>query len=96
MIQSFAGKMGQNIFDGENTRHARKLPRELHAKAQRLMDQINAAPSVEMLRKPPSNRLEKLSGDRMDFWSIRINDQWRIVFLWQGGDAHDVDIVDYH
>ena len=61
-----------------------------------MLDQIHAAPNVDMLRKPPSNRLEKLSGDRLGCWSIRINDHWRIVFRWEEGDAHDVDITDYH
>ena len=65
-------------------------------KVRRLLDQINAAPKLEMLRIPPSNRLEKLKGDRAGFWSLRINDQWRIVFRWQGQDALDVQVIDYH
>ena len=68
----------------------------LHDKARRLLDQINAAPTLDMLRIPPSNRLEKLKGDRAGFWSLRINDQWRIVFRWQGQDAIDVQVIDYH
>ena len=62
----------------------------------RLLDQINAAPTLDMLRIPPSNRLEKLKGDLAGFWSLRINDQWRIVFRWQGQDASDVQVIDYH
>jgi proteic killer suppression protein len=72
------------------------LPRELHGKARRLLDQINAAPIFDFLRIPPSNRLEKLRGDLAGCWSLRINEQWRIIFRWEGGDALDVEITDYH
>ncbi|MBI4664941.1 MAG: type II toxin-antitoxin system RelE/ParE family toxin [Nitrospinae bacterium] len=96
MIRNLAGKMTQDVYDGVESRHARKLPKELHGKARRLLDQINAAPSVEFLLIPPSNRLEKLRGDRRGYWSLRINDQWRIVFQWEGDDAVNVEILDYH
>jgi proteic killer suppression protein len=96
MLKSLADKATQDIYDGINSRQARKLPRELHSKARRLMDQINAAPTLDMLRIPPSNRLENLKGDWAGFWSLRINDQWRIVFRWQGQDALDVQVIDYH
>ena len=96
MLKSLADKTTRDIYDGVNSRQARKLPRELHDKARRLLDQINAAPTPDMLRIPPSNRLEKLKGDRAGFWSLRINDQWRIVFRWQGQDAIDVQVIDYH
>ncbi len=69
---------------------------ELHAKAHRLFDQINAATQIETLKVPPSNNLEKLEGTLKGFWSIRINIKWRIIFRWEDGDASDVDIVDYH
>ena len=58
--------------------------------------QINAAPSLDFLRTPPSNRLEKLRGNLVPFRSLRINDQWRIIFLWEDGDASEVRIIDYH
>ena len=96
MLKSLADKTTQDIYDGINSRQARKLPRELHAKARRLLDQINAALTLDVLRIPPSNRLEKLKGDQAGFWSLRINDQWRIVFRWQGQDALDVQVIDYH
>ena len=96
MIRNIASKTAQDIYDGENSRHARKVPLSLHAKAQRLLDQLNTAVTVETLKAPPGNRLERLKGDREGFWSLRINDQWRIVFRWEKGDALDVDIVDYH
>lgn len=96
MIRNISSKAAQDIYDGVNSRHARKLPKELHAKAQRLLDQVNAAVAVDVLKAPPGNRLEKLKGDREGFWSIRINDQWCVVFRWEAGDALDVDIIDYH
>jgi proteic killer suppression protein len=96
MLKNLADKTTQDIYDGINSRQARKLPRELHDKAQRLLDQINATPTLDTLRIPPSNRLEKLKGDRAGFWSLRINDQWRIVFRWQDQNALDVQVIDYH
>ncbi len=96
MLKSLADKTTRDIYDGVNSRQARKLPPALRDKARRLLDQINAAPTLDMLRIPPSNRLEKLKGDRAGFWSLRINDQWRIVFRWQGQDAIDVQVIDYH
>lgn len=96
MIKNFADKITRDVFDGTNSRYSRKLPLKLHPKAQRLLDQINAAPSIDFLRVPPGNKLEKLSGDLEGSWSLRINIQWRIVFRWENNDAFDVKIVDYH
>ncbi len=96
MIRSLAGKTTKDIFDGIDSRHARKLPKELHNKARRLLDQINAAPALKVLKTPPGNRLEKLHGALKGFRSLRINDQWRIVFRWEGNDAYNVKITDYH
>jgi len=96
MIQGVVGKMTQDVYDGVNSRYARKLPGEIHDRARRLLDQINAAPTLDFLRIPPSNRLEKLRGDKKGFWSLRINDQWRIIFQWDGKDAVNVEITDYH
>jgi proteic killer suppression protein len=96
MIRNIASKTAQDIYDGVNSRHARKIPVELHSKAQRLLDQLNAVVAVEILRSPPGNRLEKLRSALEGVWSLRINDQWRIIFRWEDGDALDVDIVDYH
>ncbi len=96
MIRSIADKLTQDVYDATNSRYSRKLPRGLHAKARRLLDQINASPSLDFLRCPPGNRLEKLRGDLESYWSLRINDQWRITFLWEGNDAHEVRILDYH
>lgn len=96
MIRNLVGKMTRDIYDGVESRQARKLPKELWDKARRLLDQMNAAPSAQFLRIPPSNRLEKLRGRLGGFWSLRINDRWRIVFQWEGTDALNVEILDYH
>lgn len=96
MIKNFADKVAKDVYDGISSRYSRKLPQGLHQKARRLLDQINAAPSLEFLRIPPGNRLEKLSGDMEGYWSLRINDQWRIVFRWSGNDTLDIKIKDYH
>ena len=84
------------MYDGVSSRHARKVPVELHKKVARVLDQLNAATKVETLRIPPSNRLEKLVGSLKGYWSIRINKQWRVIFEWIGADACNVDVVDYH
>ena len=96
MIRNFANKTAQDVYHGINSSNARKLPRELHGKTQRLLDQINAAKSLHILRIPPGNRLEKLIGELQGFWSLRINDRYRIIFRWDGNDALDVKIIDYH
>ena len=96
MIETFARQLAQDIFDGTNSRYARILPISLHKKAQRLLDQINAATQIETLRVPPSNKLAKLSGDLKDYWRIKIDKQWAIIFMWAEGQAFNVDIIDYH
>jgi proteic killer suppression protein len=96
VIRNFNSKTAKEIYDGEHSRHARRLPKELHEKAQRLLDKLDAAIYIETLKEPPGNRLEKLKGNLAGYWSLRINDQWRILFRWEQGDALDVDIVDYH
>lgn len=93
MIQSFADKLTAAIFEGHEVR---KLPKTIQATARRKLKLIDSAAALESLRVPPGNRLEPLKGDRSGQWSIRINDQWRICFKWDGGHAFDVEIVDYH
>jgi proteic killer suppression protein len=75
---------------------SRPLPRDIQSVARRKLRVLNNARLLSDLRVPPANRLESLHGDRKGQHSIRINDQWRICFLWKDGDAHDVEIVDYH
>ena len=96
MIKNFADNLTRDIYDGTDSRYPRKFPSDLHRKAQRLLDQINAAPSINILKIPPGNRLETLSGRLSGFWSLRINEQGRIIFRWIGKDAFDVQIIDYH
>ena len=93
VIQSFADKATAAVFAGMEVR---RLPRPIQDTARRKLKLIDAASSLDTLRVPPGNRLEALHGDRKGQWSIRVNQQWRICFRWSDGDAHDVEIVDYH
>ncbi|XTI71628.1 type II toxin-antitoxin system RelE/ParE family toxin [Acidithiobacillus sp. AC3] len=93
MIRSFADKKTAAVF--ANFR-VRMFGPDLLRIAQRKLAQLHRVTSVEELRTPPGNRLEKLSGDREGQWSIRINDQWRVCFTWRNGNAWEVKIVDYH
>ena len=93
MILSFGDKETEKIFQLE---FSRKLPREIQERAYHKLVAIHEAESIDNLRQPPGNRLEALRGDLEGFHSIRINQQWRIVFRWDGGDAQEVTIADYH
>jgi proteic killer suppression protein len=93
MIVSFGDGETETIWNGERSR---RLPSDIQAVALRKLRLINAAKKADDLRVPPGNRLERLKGERAGQWSIRINDQWRIVFRWTDGGAEDVAIVDYH
>ncbi len=93
MIQGFRDKEAERIFA---RRPGSKLARPLQRAALRKLLLIDAAEFLDDLRVPPGNRLEKLVGDREGQHSIRINDQWRVCFRWEGGDALDVEITDYH
>ena len=93
MIKTFVSRDTALIFQAHISR---KLPSEIQRTARRKLLYLNDAEDLRDLLAPPGNRLEKLSGDRTGQYSIRINDQWRICFRWQGGQALDVEIVDYH
>ncbi len=93
MIRTFKDKATEKVFRRERSR---KFPDELHRVALRKLRMLNRAMNLNDLIIPPANRLEKLRGDRAGQYSIRINDQWRICFKWQGNDAFEVEIVDYH
>lgn len=92
MIQSFKGADAEALFAGKS------VPRlvNIHAVAERKLQMLNRAAKLDDLRIPPNNRLEALKGNRVGTYSIRINDQWRICFRFEGGHAFDVEIVDYH
>ncbi len=93
MIKTFRDAETAKIFQ---RRASRKLPPTIQQTALRKLRMLNNAVTLSDLRIPPANRLEKLAGDRAGQYSIRINDQWRVCFVWQDGDAHDVEITDYH
>ena len=93
MIRSFRCRDTQMVWQGEVSR---KFPHEIQERALRKLRQLDAALSLEDLRNPPGNRLETLKGARKGQTSIRINDQWRICFVWLRGDVGDVEVVDYH
>ncbi len=96
MIRSFKNKLAEDLFEDRNSPAVRKFPSELKRVAQRKLQYLNAAVSLQDLLVPPGNRLEGLKGDRKGFHSIRINDQWRVVFKWSDGGATDVTVEDYH
>jgi proteic killer suppression protein len=92
MIRSFGDRRTAALFDDKVVPAFGHIAR----RAKRKLEAIHAASRLEDLRIPPSNRLEKLWGDDRSFYSVRINDQWRVIFRWLEGDAYDVAIVDYH
>jgi len=96
VIQSFGDATTEDVFHGTNSKAARKIPKGLLAAVRRKLDFANAATSVKALRVPPGNRLEALQGDRAGSFSIRVNDQYRITFRFEGEHAHDVRCEDYH
>lgn len=93
VIQTFASPETERFFA---TGKSRRLPLEILKRAAMRLTQLDGAARIEDLRLPPSNRLEALVNDRAGQWSIRINDQWRVCFRFENGDAYDVEIVDYH
>ncbi|NBC05925.1 MAG: plasmid maintenance system killer family protein [Bacteroidetes bacterium] len=93
MIKSFGDKETRKVWEGY---YAKKFPREIQPIARRKLRMVHNAQDINDLRIPPGNKLEKLKGELKDFWSIRINNQWRIIFKWVENDAYDVQIIDYH
>lgn len=93
MIKSFADKETERLWKG---RKSKAVPGDVRERAVAKLTSINIATNVEELRVPPGNRLHKLSGDREGQWSISINKQLRVCFVFEGGDAYEVEVVDYH
>ncbi len=93
MIKSLKDRETQQIFTRQRSR---RLPPDIQQVALRKLRMLNNAHTLNDLQLPPANRLEKLAGDRVGQYSIRINDRWRVCFAWRDGDAYDVEIVDYH
>jgi proteic killer suppression protein len=96
MIVSFGNALTADLFHGRRQRRAMRVPPGLRAAVHRKFDMLNAAQVLEDLRVPPGNRLEALKGDRKGWHSVRVNDQWRIVFRWTDGGPADVMLDDYH
>ncbi len=96
MIRNFKDKRTEDIYHGRSSKETRSFPQMLLKSARRKLDLIKGTERLDDLKVPPGNRLHKLTGDLKGFWSISINDQWRIIFLWEDGDALDVEITDYH
>lgn len=96
VIQSFGDSGTEALFHGRGRGKARRIPADLRRIAIRKLDMLNAAVALKDLRSPPGNRLEALHGDLDDHHSIRINQQWRVVFRWTDSGPADVSIIDYH
>jgi len=97
MIKSFATAGTEDVFNGRNTKDARKIcPRDLWRVAARKLEQLDSVGQLEELKIPPGNRLESLARDRKGQFSIRINEQYRVCFVWTDDGPDDVEIVDYH
>ncbi len=93
MIVSFGDKTTQKIWAGE---WVKGFSTDMQENARRKLRMLNNSFDIKDLMIPPSNRLEKLKGNRKDFYSIRVNDQWRLIFRWENGNAFNVELIDYH
>jgi proteic killer suppression protein len=96
VIESFGNRLAEDLFDDKRSNVVRRFPTELVRAARRKLLYLHDAAELQDLRVPPGNRLEALKGELSGFYSIRINEQWRVVFRWKDGNAYDVQILDYH
>jgi proteic killer suppression protein len=96
LIISFGNQATADLFNGIKSRESRKLPSEITKTALKKLDILNAAEQLDELKVPPGNRLEALKGNLKGYYSIRINNQWRIIFQWDNGKVSQVQIIDYH
>ena len=96
MIESFGNRLAEDLFYDKTSKEVRRFPPELKRAARRKLLYVHDAAELVDLRVPLGNRLEALKGKLAGYYSIRINDQWRIIFQWEGGNAKNVQVVDYH
>lgn len=96
MIVNFANKLAENLFEDRRSKEVRGFPPELYRKARMKLLYLHDAGDLNDMKVPPGNKLEALKDDRAGFHSIRINDQWRLIFRWKDSNAFDVSIEDYH
>jgi proteic killer suppression protein len=96
MIVSFGDKTTEDIYHGYNSKSARRISKSLWSRIQNKLDLLNASKDIQDLQVPPSNRLEKLKGNREGYFSIRVNEQYRIVFRFETGNSYEVHCTDYH
>jgi len=96
MIHSFKDRRTEDLYHGHSSNRVRRLSTELRLAVLNKLDMIQAAVELIDLSSPPGNRLEALGGDLKGLYSIRVNEQWRIIFCWKGRAAHDVQLIDYH
>lgn len=96
MIQTFGDSITEDLFHGRQTSRIRHLPKDIITPAIHKLDMLNAAQNINDLRSPPSNHLEQLRGNLTGYYSIRINDRYRLVFRWENNEAYEVTVNDYH
>ena len=96
MIASFGDKATADLYHGRQTRRARRFPHDIVRRALHKLDVLNGASELVDLRSPPGNRLEPLKGDWAGYYSIRVNNQWRLVFRWEENNVYEVRLIDYH
>lgn len=96
MIETFGHALAEDLFRNRQSRATRRFPADLRRSARRKLLYLHEAVELKDLKAPPGNRLERLRGEWRGFYSIRINDQWRVVFRWKAGNVFDVQIIDYH
>lgn len=96
VIRSFANRLTADLFYGAPGSRLRRIPPDVRRSALRKLAQLDAAVRLDDLRSPPGNRLEALTGDLRGFFSVRVNDQWRVIFRWEPDGAYDVEFTDYH
>ena len=96
MIVSFGDKVTEALYHGLENKGVRRLPPDILKKARNKLEMLNAAKELMDLQSPPGNRLEALKGDLGGYFSVRVNDQWRLIFRWQDGNIYDLKLTDYH